>query len=448
MTVKALSILRGQMCALIAAFILLIASGVFRSTYSQSLSLDRDRGHNILENVKNDIKKNYFDPGFRGIDLEARFKIADEKIKQATGLGQIFGIIAQVLVEFNDSHTRFLPPQWSSRTEYGWQMQIIGDKCYVTAVKPGSDADAKGLKAGDLIYAINSYRPTRETLTTLRYIYYTLSPQKALQVVAQSPGGQPRQLDLMAKVQQGKQVINLTEIGESDINDFIREVEREGRSNPHRYYDNDPDVFIWKMPRFNLSPDKVDDMISKARKHKALILDLRGNPGGYEETLLRLVGNFFEQDLKIGTLVRRSEKKPLTAKTRGKDPFKGQLVVLVDSESGSSAELFARTIQLEKRGTVVGDTTAGAVMRARFFNHALGTDTVIPYGVSVTDADVIMTDGSSLEKFGVVPDVVLLPKGEDMAAKRDPVLARAAELVGAKLSTEKAGSMFPIEWPK
>jgi C-terminal processing protease CtpA/Prc len=448
MILRTLNTLRGQMCSLVAAFILLAGLGVFRSTYSQSLSLDRDRGHNVLENIKNDIKKNYFDPQFRGIDLEARFKIADEKIKQATGLGQIFGIIAQVLVEFNDSHTRFLPPQWSAQTEYGWQMQIIGDKCYVTAVKPGSDAELKGLKAGDVIHAVNKYRPTRDTLKTLRYIYYTLSPQKGLQVVAQSPGGEPRQLDLMAKVRQGKQVINLTEIGESDINDFIREIEREGQSNPHRYYDDDQDVFIWKMPEFNLSPDKVDDLINKARKHKAVILDLRRNPGGYEQTLLRLVGNFFEQDVKIGTLVGRTEKKPLIAKTRGKESFKGQLVVLVDSESGSSAEIFARIVQLEKRGTVVGDTTAGAVMRARFFNHALGTDTVIPYGVSVTNADLIMSDGNSLEKSGVIPDTVILPTGEDLAAKRDPVLARAAEIVGAKLSAEKAGAMFPFEWPK
>jgi hypothetical protein len=65
-----------------------------------SLSLDRDRGRNMLEMVKQDIRKNYYDPAFHGIDLDARFKIADEKIKQATGLGQIFGIIAQVLVEF------------------------------------------------------------------------------------------------------------------------------------------------------------------------------------------------------------------------------------------------------------------------------------------------------------------------------------------------------------
>src|SRR6185295_7938024 len=97
----------------------------------------------------------------------------------------------------------------------------------------------------------------------------------------------------------------------------------------------------------------------------------------------------------------RKETKPMLAKTRGDRIFKGKLVVLVDSTSGSSAEIFARTMQLEKRGTVIGDRTAGAVMRAIHSEHQLGADTVVFYGVSVTDADLIMSDGKSLERAGV-----------------------------------------------
>jgi C-terminal processing protease CtpA/Prc len=59
-----------------------------------------------------------------------------------------------------------------------------------------------------------------------------------------------------------------------------------------------------------------------------------------------------------------------------------------------------------------------------------------------------MTDGKSLERVGVTPDEVLLPSAADIAAKRDPVLSRAADVVGFKLSPEKAGELFPIEWRK
>jgi C-terminal processing protease CtpA/Prc len=59
-----------------------------------------------------------------------------------------------------------------------------------------------------------------------------------------------------------------------------------------------------------------------------------------------------------------------------------------------------------------------------------------------------MGDGKSLEHTGVTPDELLLPSGADLAAKRDPVLSRAAELAGMKIDPEKAGAMFLIEWKR
>jgi C-terminal processing protease CtpA/Prc len=379
------------------------------------------------------------------MDLETRFKIADEKIRSATSLGQIFGIIAQALIDLEDSHTFFLPPGRSYKTEYGWQMQIIGDKCYVVAVKPGSDAEAKGLREGDEIYTIDKFGPARENFWKIQYTYRALRPQPGMRLVVIKPDGKSQQLDVMAKVQQGKRVMDLT--GE-DIWDLIRESENEDRLHRHRYLEIGDDLFVWKMPEFDLPKEKVDDFVDKFRKRKGLVLDLRGNGGGAEETLLRLLGNFFDHDLKVGDLKRRKEAKAVTAKTRGDHIFTGKLVVIIDSESGSAAELFARVVQLEKRGTIIGDRSAGAVMRAKQYSHELGVETVVPYGVSITDADIVMGDGKSLEHVGVIPDEVKLPTALDMQAKRDPVLAYAISLLGGNISPEKAGALFPIEWGK
>lgn len=398
----------------------------------------------MLNSIKAEIKSRYYDPGFRGLDLDERFQEAEEKIKGATSISQIFGIIGQTVADLDDSHTRFIPPVRASRTDYGWQMQMIGQKCYVIAVRPGSDAEAKGLRVGDQIFSINKYEPTRDNLWKMQYAYYTLRPQTSIELVVQSPGGESRQLEVASKVNIGKMLLRW----DLDIYDLIRESEGEARLHRHRYYSESADVFIWKMPQFNLSDREVDDVMGRVARSKALILDLRGNGGGYVTTLERMIGNVFDQDIKIGDMKRRNETKPWIAKTRGDKTFKGQLIVLVDSRSASASEIFARVVQLEKRGRVIGDRTAGAVMVSRVYPHHTGVDQVAYYGVSVTDADILMTDGQSLEHVGITPDQLLLPSAANLAAQRDPVLFRAATLAGLNIEPEKIGALFPIEWGK
>jgi carboxyl-terminal processing protease len=401
----------------------------------------------MLHAVKADIEKYYYDANYRGIDIDARFKDAEERIKKAVSNGQIYGIIAQLLLDFDDSHLAFLPPRRAATVEYGWQMQVIGDDCYVVTVKPGSDAEAKGLRPGDKVISVDGYEPTRDILWKMQYFYYSLRPRPGMRIVAQSPGAAPRQIDVLAKITEGKKVVDFTQMSMMDLNDYLREVEDESRLERHRFSEFGDELIIWKMPGFNLYDEKdVDEIMSRVKKHKALILDLRGNGGGYVVMLQRLLGHFFDKDIKIADVKYRKKVEVETAKTRGGNIFKGQLVVLVDSRSGSAAEMFARVIQLEKRGVVLGDRSAGAVMQSVVYGHTVGMESIVPYAVNVTNADVIMTDGKSLEKVGVMPDELILPKPTDLAANRDPVLARAAEILGFKLEAEKAGTLFPKEW--
>ena len=429
--------------AFAALLFLLTFSGTLSFAHAQSLNrIERERAQTMLGVIKGELKKNYYDPTFRGIDIEARFKQADEKIKAATSLGQAFGIVAQALLDLNDSHTVFVPPSRPVRIEHGWRMQMIGDKPYVVAVRPGSDAEKQGLKLGDLVLSVENFRPTRKELWKMDYYYHTLSPRPGLRVVVQSPGGEPRQLDIAANVKQEKTVINVL----ADLNYLIREAQNDERLRRHRIQ-KFGGVVVWKMPGFDFEPDQADKIMNDETKgQQAMILDLRGNGGGYVVTLERLVGHFFDHDIKIADRKGRKEMKPMLAKKTSDKPFEGKLVVLIDSKSASAAEIFARIVQLEKRGVVIGDQSSGMVMQSIFHEQEMGADNIILYGVNITNADVIMSDGKSLEHVGVTPDELLLPTGADLAAGRDPVLARAAEILGVQLAPEKAGAFFPIEW--
>lgn len=423
---------------LLFSFILL----TFAPVFPQNIKYERERHRGMLMRIKDEVKKNYYDAGFRGIDLEANYKAAIEKINQAESIGHMNAIIAQFLLDFDDSHLFFIPPGKANKTEYGFEMQMVGNKCFVVEVEPKSDAEKKGLQVGDEIYSMETFNPTRETLWKMKYFYYSLRPQPVLRLEITKPDGKEIFLEVEAKITTGRKLIG-TNL--SDWQDYDRKAEDAyHKARKQGYYDKIDGLFIWKMPSFNLTPANVDDILGRIRgKNSALILDLRGNGGGRVDMLLRLISNIFPENVKVADEKQRKSAKEIIAKTRGKDVFNGKLMVLIDSESGSASEVFAKVVQLEKRGTVIGDQSAGAVMESKFYPQQIGVNIVAFYGISITVADLIMKDGKSLEKIGVIPDEKILPTAQDLAGKRDPVLARAVESLGFKMSAEEAGKIFP-----
>jgi C-terminal processing protease CtpA/Prc len=281
---------------------------------AQNVEFERSRHKDMLRLVKDDVKKNYFDPTFKGIDIEASHKIAVEKMEKAESIGQMSGIIAQFLVDFDDSHLFFLPPGKANKTDYGFDFLMVGQKCLVVKVDQKSEAEKVGLQVGDELLAIGGFQPTRETLWKIQYLLYRLRPQPGLNVIATKPDGRQVKYAIPAKITQGKRVMDLTG---RDLNEYIRESEDAYRKRVKQYfYDKLDGVFIWKMPSFSLEPAKVDEIIGRAKKAPAMILDLRGNRGGRVDMVLRLIANVLDQDVKVADEKRRKETKEIIAKTR------------------------------------------------------------------------------------------------------------------------------------
>lgn len=428
---------------------LIVVLGLLTNGWCQKITrMDRDRALSMLQEISSDVKKHYYDPKFHGVNWDAKVEEMKGKIKASDSNNRALSEIAAALDSLDDSHTFFLPPSHALRYDYGWQGQVIGERCFVLRVRPGSDAEKKGVKAGDELVALNGFNPTRENLWKMWYVFNTLRPQPVLRLDLRDPAGKQRQVDVVTTMIDKKLVTDLTGGGAGgDIWDMVRESEDAAHLGRAQFAEVGDDVGILKFPGFHFDESEIDSLIGKARKHKALVVDLRGNGGGSVDTLKFLISGCFEKEVRVGDRVGRSEHKPLIAKTHGR-PFTGKLVVLVDSKSASAAELFARVVQIEKRGTVLGDRSSGLVMEAKRYSYSTGIETKVFYGASITDADLIMTDGKSLEHNGVLPDEAVLPSAEDLANGRDPVLARAVEIAGARISPEAAGKLFPYQWPK
>jgi carboxyl-terminal processing protease len=423
--------------AAISLWLLALAVSVCSQQFTK---FERDHAQQMLRDVDADIRKHYYDPKFHGLNWDAKVRQAEENIAKTDSMDGAVSEIAALLDSLNDSHTAFVVPPRNYTHDYGFKLRMIGDRCYVIRVVSASDAEKKGLRPGDAVLAVNDIPVSRKTFWKIRYIYNSLRPQPALQLTVAGHDGTQRKVEVVAKVQVATVMKYKLHQG---VNQAVRDWNEDKRLLKARYFEQGDDLLVVKIPEFAFSAEEVDNIVGRMRKRKGVVLDLRGNPGGFVDTLERLLGGMFQNDVRIYDVVRRDSTKPEVANGRHDGAFLGRMVVLVDGGSGSASELFARVIQLEKRGFIMGDRTEGMVMQARFYRHETLVDSQIYYGAEITGADLIMTDGKSLEHLGVDPDIVILPTAEDLASGRDPVMAKAAGLLGVKITPEEAGSMFP-----
>ncbi len=418
-------------------------------SFSQHFSgPDREVAQAMLDGVASDVRKEYYDTKLHGVDWDAKVREAKEGIAKAPSLDVAYLQIAALLETLNDSHTFFMPPGFDQRVDYGWRFQMVGNRCYVSQVQAGSDAQAKGMKPGDQVLTIDGFVPARDSLWRMEYALNVLSPQRFLQVELMEPSRKLLKIDVQARVRQTQTMMDAGEMTGRD-SWRLRLIREEARRVARvRYAEMGPDLIIMKLPAFTQTALEIEGLLDRASQHKTLVMDLRGNPGGAEESLQNWLAGIFAGDVKIAERVGRETKKSVTAKSNHHHVFSGKLIVLVDSGSASGAELFARVVQIEKRGTVLGDHTSGMTMEGMCYRHTAGTITRYYYAAMVTKAELVMTDGKSLEHLGVTPDETILPAATDLANSLDPVMTRAAEIAGVKLDPESAGKLLPREWPK
>jgi carboxyl-terminal processing protease len=214
-----------------------------------------------------------------------------------------------------------------------------------------------------------------------------------------------------------------------------------------------PDVAMIKLYSFTRGYDRkaIEDMMRKASKARAFILDLRNNGGGLVANLQHLLGLLTPDGTPTGTSVNRmmadrfkteasgdSNDMVAVAKWNGPsmktrkgnvEPFAGPIAVLINGRSGSASEITAAVLREKRNAILVGRKSAGAVLVSTFMRVDGGFEVQIPI------SDYVTPGGMRLEKNGLVPDV---DAADPRRGDSDSGVAKALDALAPKKSAKAA----------
>ena len=317
--------------------------------------------------------------------------------------------LVEALRSKDDRFTQFYPPKPAETFKH----EALGEKIdlgiegkkndigfLVTRMEPRSDAYDKGLREDDLILQINGQSlrgmsegaiegqltPLINTHVTLSYLSNETKTQKVIDVVSK---------------EYFKQTV------------FPHEVPV-------------PGVFCLEVNHFNqmTGPDMERFLgIINAQQPKGLVLDLRGNPGGPPLAAREIAGFFLKGGDEFAYFQHREETKAdLDVPTF--DPsyqFTGPIVILVDADTGSAAELFTGIMQFRGRAVVLGVNTAGQILLKSMFPMGDGSM------LAMVKARGYYPDGKVFGFDGITPDKIITD------APKDGLINLAAAYIAMKV---------------
>lgn len=173
---------------------------------------------------------------------------------------------------------------------------------------------------------------------------------------------------------------------------------------------------------------------------EGLVIDLRNNPGGLLETAAEMLSRFVENKLVVKMKMRDGREEFVKTFTGAKRNFGYPIVVLVNEDSASAAEIFAGVLRDYKLATLVGDHTYGKASVQNVFMLVDGSSAKITiaryYLPSNTEMSRKVDEEGQYVSGGLMPDVKVGLDFTDMTnlgdPKTDTQLAKALEIINAK----------------
>jgi carboxyl-terminal processing protease len=394
-------ILRRNLLIVLAVIVAVSGALLVRHRIASQPLADR-----VFDQVASTVAIRYYDRSFHGVDWKALVDYYRPRVEQAPTMAQRYFLLEQMVARLGDSHTAVFAPDQVNGIEaadagtLGAVFVTLGKDRVVLRVAPRSPAAVAGLRPG---YIVAERAP--ETPSTTQWHSYLLHVRDPLT-------GRAWQTTLHAS-----NGASFDAIVPPDL-DW-------GTVAPHIAY--------LRMASFpNNIEEELGWAVTDIGNNPAMILDLRGNPGGLIDAVDSTAGIF----LAPGTLVVTGSgrlgifRRRFAATADAGVRYAGKLAVLVDGTSESGAEALASALQLQHRGVIVGEPTG---------RHVLGVEVEEPLadGGLLRVATLDMRDGAGnvLEGRGVTPDIIVARTAADVARGRDPQLHAAIDFLLRNLTT-------------
>jgi carboxyl-terminal processing protease len=187
-------------------------------------------------------------------------------------------------------------------------------------------------------------------------------------------------------------------------------------------------LYSFSQTAINAFARELKDFIESGSD--SLILDLRGNPGGYLDVAVHIASWFLPPDTVVASEQQGPERTPILHKTTGERLFEGEvphIVILVDGGSASASEILAGALQEHGVATVIGTRTFGKGSVQELINI---TDDL---SLKVTIARWYTPNGVSISNGGLVPDILIDPA---TATSTDPWIESAIDFLASSPKEE------------
>lgn len=199
---------------------------------------------------------------------------------------------------------------------------------------------------------------------------------------------------------------------------------------PSVKYEEDGDIGYMKISQF------TNDTVSLAQKAaqefksknvKGVVLDLRGDPGGYLDGAVGVSSLWLNQGQTV-VQERRGSTVVGSETARGGNILKGlPTVVLIDGGSASASEITAGALHDNNVAQLVGVKSFGKGSVQQVENFSDGSE------LKVTIARWYTPDGKNIDKQGITPDITVKISDQDVAAGQDPQKAKALQILQTKI---------------